>query len=106
MTDSQVSKVGIKNVASIPCVGVAGAIFNLEKGGSDPSPDTLEDMYDSEEKKSVLEADKQLNLISHENDHLKDVDNYNKLGKMDTCGEVSSPETSHIEPSGTSYSVL
>ncbi|WVZ18230.1 hypothetical protein V8G54_005552 [Vigna mungo] len=100
----KVSKVGIKNVASIPCVGVAGAIFNLEKGGSDPSPDTLEDMYDSEEKKSVLEADKQLNLISHENDHLKDVDNYNKLGKMDICGEVSSPETSHIEPSGTSYS--
>lgn len=106
-TDSQVNKVGIKNVACIPCVGVGGAIFNLEKSGSDPSPDTLGDIYDSEEKKSVLEADKQSNSTSHENDHhLKDILNDNKLEKMDISGEVSSPETSQIDPSGTSYSVL
>jgi len=102
-----VNKVGIKNVACIPCVGVGGAIFNLEKSGSDPSPDTLGDIYDSEEKKSVLEADKQSNSTSHENDHhLKDILNDNKLEKMDISGEVSSPETSQIDPSGTSYSVL
>ncbi|KAK8465265.1 hypothetical protein PHAVU_009G037600 [Phaseolus vulgaris] len=103
--DSQVNKVGIKNVAGIPCVGVGGAIFNLEKSGSEPSPDTLGDVYDSEEKKSVLEADKQSNSTSHENDyHIKDIYDHNKLEKMDISGEVSSPETNQIDPSGISYS--
>ncbi|KAH1110597.1 hypothetical protein GYH30_009434 [Glycine max] len=97
--DSEVNKVGIKSVASIHCVDVAGAMFNLEKDCSDPSPDTVEDIYDSKENSSVLEADKESNLISHESrHHFKiDIHNHNKLEKMDTSGEVSSPETSQNE---------
>ncbi|CAJ1974014.1 unnamed protein product [Sphenostylis stenocarpa] len=104
LTDSQVNKVGIKSVASIPNVG--GAIFNLEKGGSDPSPDRVGDIYDSEEKQSVSEADKQSNSISHENDHhfKIDIHNHDQLEKMDTSDEISSPEIGQIDPSGSSYS--
>ncbi|KAG4389447.1 hypothetical protein GLYMA_06G095600v4 [Glycine max] len=105
--DAQVNKVGIKSVASISHVDVdeAGAMFNLEKGGSDTSPDSVEDIYDSKENSSVLEADKQSNLISHESrHHFKiDIHNHNKLEKMDTSSEVSSPETSQIDPSGSSF---
>ncbi|RZC15824.1 putative ubiquitin-like-specific protease 2B isoform A [Glycine soja] len=103
--DSEVNKVGIKSVASIHCVDVAGAMFNLEKDCSDPSPDTVEDIYDSKENSSVLEADKESNLISHESrHHFKiDIHNHNKLEKMDTSGEVSSPETSQVDPSGSSF---
>ncbi|XP_027353852.1 probable ubiquitin-like-specific protease 2B isoform X2 [Abrus precatorius] len=105
--DSQVNKVGINSVASIPCVDVdvAGAIFNLGKGGSDPSSDTMEYIYDSKEKSSELEAANQSNSVSHENHrHCKiDMHNYDEPEKMDT-NEVSSPETSQIDPSGSSYS--
>ncbi|XP_020211361.1 probable ubiquitin-like-specific protease 2B isoform X2 [Cajanus cajan] len=105
--DSQVNRVAIKNVASIPCVDidVAGTIFKLEKGDSDLSRDTAEDVYDSKEKNSVLEVDEQSNSISHENHHFKiDIHNCNKIERIDTNGEVSSPETSQIDPSGSSYS--
>lgn len=109
LTDSEVNKVGIKSAASIPCikVDVAGAIFNLEKDGSDPSPDAVEDIYDSKGMNSVLEAEEQSNLISHENHHHFKIDilNCNELEKMDTSGEVSSPEMSQIDPSGSAYSV-
>ncbi|KAK7410459.1 hypothetical protein VNO78_01257 [Psophocarpus tetragonolobus] len=107
LADSQANKVGINSVASIPCADadVAGVMFHLEKDGSDPSPETVEGIYDSKEKNYVLEADKQSNLISNENHHFAiNVHNRNKLEKMDTSGEVSSPETSQIDPSGSSYS--
>ncbi|KAK7351234.1 hypothetical protein VNO77_10531 [Canavalia gladiata] len=106
--DSQVNKVGVKSVASIPCADadLAGGIFNLEKGGSDPSCHTVKAIYDSKEKNLELEAAKQSNSISHENHHhcKIDIHNYNEPEKMDTSGEASSSETSQIDPSGSSYS--
>lgn len=109
-TDAQVNEVGVKNVASIPCVDddVIGGIFNLEKGCSDPCLKTVEDIFDSKEKNSELGAAEQSNFISHENHcHFKiDIHCYDGPEKRDTSGAISTPETSQIGPLGSPSSVV
>ncbi|KAK7311689.1 hypothetical protein RJT34_09980 [Clitoria ternatea] len=101
--DPQVDKVDKKSVTSISGVDVdvADGVLNLEKSGHDPSPDTVEDTYDSKE-----ETSKQSNFTSHENhNHFKvDIHGFSESEEKDTSGGVSSPEMSHIDPSGSSYS--
>ncbi|XP_057426673.1 probable ubiquitin-like-specific protease 2B isoform X3 [Lotus japonicus] len=99
----QVNKVAIKNFTNIPCVDVSGDIFNSEKGGLDPSLNTVEDIFDRKEKNSELEVSKQSNSTRHENRyHFKiDVHYYGRSEMKDIDGGVSSPEISQIGHSGS-----
>ncbi|KAJ1424781.1 Ulp1 protease family, C-terminal catalytic domain [Sesbania bispinosa] len=103
--DAKVNKVGVKNVASIPCVDVdvVGDIANLEKGGLGPSLNAMKDILDSKEKNSELESTQQSNSTSHEHQcHFKiDLYDYDRPEKSDTSAGVSSPETCQIGPSGS-----
>lgn len=107
-TGGQVNKVAVKNFTNIPCVDVSGDIFNSEKGGLDPSLNTVEDIFDRKEKNSELEVSKQSNSTRHENRyHFKiDVHYYGRSEMKDIDGGVSSPEISQIGPSGSPSSVV
>jgi hypothetical protein len=108
--DAQINEVGVKNVPSIPYVGVdvVGGILDLETGCSNPSFKTMEDTFDSRVENSELGDDKQSNSISQENKcHFKiDVDFYDRPENRDTSGGASTLETSQIGPSGSSSSVV
>jgi hypothetical protein len=108
--DAHINEVGVKNVPSIPYVGVdvVGGILDLETGCSNPSFKTMEDTFDSRVENSGLGDDKQSNSISQENKcHFKiDVDFYDRPENRDTSGGASTLETSQIGPSGSSSSVV
>ncbi|KAF1871678.1 hypothetical protein Lal_00020472 [Lupinus albus] len=103
--DAQVDIIGVKNVASTPCVDVdaVGGNFNFEKGGSEPPLDTAEAIFHNKEENPEVEAAKQSYSINHESHcHLKlGIHKYNEPEMEDTSGGVSSPETSQIDPSGS-----
>ncbi|KAE9603835.1 putative Ulp1 peptidase [Lupinus albus] len=104
--EGQVDNFGVKNVASTPCVDVneVGGNFNLEKGGSEPPLDTAGVIFHSKEENPEAEAAKQSYSINHENHcHIQiAIHKYNEPEMKDTSGGVSSPETSQIDPSGSS----
>ncbi|WJX41249.1 Ulp1 peptidase [Trifolium repens] len=106
--DAHINEVGVKNVPSIPYVGVdvVGGILDLETGCSNPSFKTMEDTFDSRVENSGLGDDKQSNSIRQENKcHFEiDGDYYDRPENRNTSGGASTPETSQIGPSGSSSS--
>ncbi|KAI4337600.1 hypothetical protein L6164_015995 [Bauhinia variegata] len=102
---SQVDKIHVKDVGSIPCVDddVSSDKINLEKDVSDPPLEASEEHLNNKEKCSELEAVQESNFISHENTprFKLDVHAYEgstELETKDTSGAVPSPRMDHADP--------